>query len=665
MTPGSSHPSKLAWRVSAVLALGLAISSCALPGGSDPASPPGPEADSLATEETEADDPVTDPDAEARDLDATFDSVVAREAAGIQDTAVVDPEPVEPTDLDPWAERTLDSLTLEQKAGQLVMPWVLGDFAPEGSASHERIFRYIEEQGVGGVIMSVGTPIEVAAKLNDLQAHAEIPLLVAADLETGAGFRMRGAIHMPGNIDLGGATDFPSLMAVGATGKEDLAYEMGRITAIEARAVGVHVPFAPVLDVNNNPDNPIINVRSFGEDPRRVAGMGIAFVRGVQENGAIATGKHFPGHGDTEVDSHIALPVIRHDRARMDSVELHPFQEAIDAGMGAIMTAHISVPSLNGGVREPATLSPLVLTNVLRDEMGFDGLVFTDAMDMSAISRSHDSGAAAVRALEAGADVILMPASVNGAVEGIVEAVRSGRMTEERLDASVLRILETKESLGLHEDRFVPLDRIGRTVGIPDHTAVADDIARRSITLLKNDRGLLPLAGTRSARVMSVSYRRSSDILAGRFFNRVLRDTYPRLATVELDRDTDASTYDALLRQARERALVVVSTYVTAVSYSGSVAIPEELSEFIEGLSRMGVPHVVVSFGNPYLVTEFPGVQAYMLAWNGSEASQRAAAHALLGRGAITGRVPTRIPPLFEIGDGLTIRSKDPVAGAR
>lgn len=665
MTLGSTLPSKLAWRTLAVLALALAIPSCASPGGSDPSSPPGPETDAPDTEVAEAEDTLADPDPETRDLDAVFDSVVAREAAGIQDTAVVDPEPVEPTDLDSWAERTLDSLTLEQKAGQLIMPWVLGDFAPEGSDSHERIFRYIGEQGVGGVIMSVGTPFEVAAKLNDLQAHADIPLLVAADLETGAGFRMRGAIHMPGNIDLGGATDFPSLMAVGATGEEDLAYEMGRITALEARAVGIHVPFAPVLDVNNNPDNPIINVRSFGEDPRRVARMGISFVRGVQENGAIATGKHFPGHGDTETDSHIALPVIRHDRARMDSVELHPFQEAIDAGMGAIMTAHISVPSLNGGVREPATLSPLVLTNVLRGEMGFDGLVFTDAMDMSAISRSHDSGAAAVRALEAGADVILMPASVQGAVEGIVEAVRSGRLTEERLDASVLRILETKEDLKLHEDRFVPLDEIVRTVGIPDHTAVADDIARRSITLLKNERGLLPLAGTRSARVMSVSYRRSSDILAGRFFNRVLRDTYPRLATVELDRDTDAGTYEALLRQARDRALVVVSTYVTAVSYSGSVAIPEELSGFIEGLSRIGVPHVVVSFGNPYLVTEFPDVQSYMLAWNGSEASQRAAAHALLGRVAITGRVPTRIPPLFEIGDGLFIGSKDPVAGAR
>jgi beta-N-acetylhexosaminidase len=594
-------------------------------------------------------------DREARALEAALDSVVATEVDA----------PIPQRDLRTWAQRTLDEMSLEEKAGQLMMPWVLGDYAPEGSPSHERVLEYIEEQKIGGIIMSVGTPFEVAAKLNDFQEHAELPLLVAADLETGAGFRMRGAIHMPGTIDLGGATDFPTLMAVGATGQERLAYEMGRITALEARAVGIHVPFAPVLDVNNNPDNPIINVRSFGEDPAKVASMGIAFIRGVQENGAIATGKHFPGHGDTDVDSHMGLPVIRHDRERMDSVELRPFQEAIDAGMGAIMTAHISVPSLNGGVREPSTLSPLVLTNVLRDDMGFGGIVFTDAMDMSAISRIHNSGEAAVRAIEAGADVILMPASVKGAVEGIVEAVRSGRIEESRLDESVMRVLETKEGLELPSNRLVPIEDISDHVGVPAHTAVADRIAENSITLLKNDRSLLPLAGTRSARVLSVSYRRSSDVLAGRFFNRVLGDTYARLSSVALDADSEDVVYEQLTRRARDQALVVVSTYVTAVSYAGSIALPDELVEFIESLSRMGVPHTVVSFGNPYLVSAFPEVQSYMLAWNGSEASQRAAARALLGQATIAGRVPTRIPPLYEIGDGLRVPMKSRAAGGR
>ncbi len=558
-----------------------------------------------------------------------------------------------------WAERTFLQLTLREKVGQLIMPWVLGDYAPEGSPSHERVAEYVHNQGIGGVIMSVGTPLEVAAKLNDLQGHAKIPLLVGADLETGAGFRMRGAIYMPGSIELGGATQFPSLMALGASGDERLAYEMGRVTAIEARAVGIHVPFAPVLDVNNNPANPIINVRSFGESVVDVSRMGIAFIQGVQENGAIATGKHFPGHGDTEIDSHVALPVIRHDRARMDSVELRPFKEAIDAGLGAIMTAHISVPSLNGGIREPSTLSSLVLTSVLREEMGFDGLVFTDAMDMSAIARQHSAGEAAVRAIEAGADVILMPPDVARAIDGIVAAVESGRLTEERIDASVRRILETKESLGLHADRFVPLDRIGSLVGIPEHTALADEIAERSITLLKNDRNLLPLRGTRSASVLSVSFRRQSDLLSARYFNRALRETYPRLSSVDVDSDADATTYANVLRRVRGQNLVVISTYS---SYAGAVDALEDLANFVRQVERTGVPHVVISFGNPYLISSFPEAQAYMLAWNGSEASQRAAARALIGDFDILGRVPTSIPPLFELGAGLRVPMKTQAA---
>lgn len=577
-----------------------------------------------------------------------------------EDIGAAAEEPRPEPDLRSWAQRTLDGMSLREKIGQMLMTWSLGDFAPEGSESHDRVLGYIEEQGMGGVIMSVGSPTEVAAKLNDFQRHARVPLLVAADLETGAGFRMRGAVHMPGTIELGGATDFPALMALGATGEPGLAYEMGRITALEARAVGIHVPFAPVLDVNNNPDNPIINVRSFGEDPALVSQMGSAFVRGVQEHGAIATGKHFPGHGDTDTDSHLELPTILHDRARMDSVELRPFREAIEAGMGAVMTAHITVPALNGGNGDPATLSAAVLSDLLRGELGFGGILFTDAMDMRAISGRLGTGEAAVQAVEAGADVILMPPSVEDAVDGILDAVCSGRMPESRVDLSALRILKTKEALGLHEERTVPLREIPSTVGVPAHAEVADEIAEKSITLLKNGRNLLPLRGTRSARVLSVTYRRSSDVLAGRYFNRRLRRTYPRLSTAELDRDTGAALYEGLLRQARRSALVIVSTHVTAVSYSGSVVLPEEVSDFVKELGETDVSHIVVSFGNPYLIADFPDVQAYMLAWGGSEASQTAAARALFGEFAITSRSPIRIPGFAELGDGLRIPAKEP-----
>jgi beta-N-acetylhexosaminidase len=565
---------------------------------------------------------------------------------------------------DEWAERVLDRLTLREKVGQMIMPWMLGDFAPEGSASFDRILRMVEEDEIGGIIASVGMPVELAAKLNVLQRRSRLPLLVAADLETGAGMRLRGAVFLPGGTDLGGATQFPPLMAVGATGNRYWAYEMGRITAREARAVGIHVPFAPVLDVNNNPDNPIINTRSFGEDPRMVGAMGACFVRGVQEYGAVATGKHFPGHGDTDVDSHLELPVIPVGTDRMWELELVPFQRAIQAGMGAVMTAHISLPQLLGGNRLPATLSPGILTGLLRGEMGFDGLIFTDAMDMFAIDRIFPREEAAVRAVEAGADVILMPPVPSVAIRGIMNAVLEGRVSEERIDESVRRILRQKAELGLHRERTVDLEAIHRQVGIPAHLEVAREIAEGSITLLRNERNLLPLRGTPTANVLSVTYRRRNDLLAGRFLNAGLRATYRRLQTVEVGQDTRQEEYDRLLERARRMDAVVVSLHIAAVSYDGSVAAPDELVNFIRGLSASGTPHVVVSFGNPYLLSEFPEVQSYLLAWGGSHVSQRAAAAALLGQIPIRGGMPTRIPPAFQIGDGLRLPSPPPTVVA-
>ena len=557
---------------------------------------------------------------------------------------------------DSWARRTLAELTLRQKVGQMMMPWMLGDFTSAGGDSQIRLHELVEAQEVGGFIVSVGSPTEVAVKLNDLQEHARVPLMIAADLESGAGFRLRGAIHVPTNIDLGGATDFPSQMAVGATGDPELAYRMGRVTAREARAVGIHVPFAPVLDVNSNPDNPIINVRSFGEDPAAVARMGAAFVRGLEENGTIATGKHFPGHGDTGVDSHQSLPLIEANRPRLDSVELVPFRAAIQAGIGGIMTAHISVPALEGGGTLPATLSPAVMTGVLRDEMGFQGLLFTDAMDMGAIDKGFGRTEAPVRAVLAGADVILMPPSVATAIDAIVAAVESGRITEERIDRSVLRILAAKEKLGLSVAPQVLPAQVHRVVGIPEHVAVAREIAEKSLVLLRNERGLLPLAGTGSAKVLSVNFRRtSSDLFAGRWFNEALRATYPSLRVENTERTTAGVLWDQIQTEARRSDLVIVSVYVTAWDAG---AIPEDLADLIQDLARRRIPHVVVSFGNPYLLRSFPDAQAYLLGWSGSQVSQQAAARALLGQLPITGRTPTRIPPGFDIGAGIQLPAR-------
>jgi len=565
------------------------------------------------------------------------------------------PPPPARGEVEGWAEATLAGMGLREKAAQLMMPWMLGDFAPEGSAGHERVLRLVRDEKVGGVIVSLGSPTEVAVKLNALQQVAPLPLLVGADLETGAGFRFRSPVSLPGLVELGGATDFPPLMALGATGDRRLAYEMGRITALEARAVGVHLPFAPVLDVNNNPDNPVINVRSLGEDPQEVAALGSSLVRGIQEHGAVATGKHFPGHGDTDVDSHLDLPVIRVSRERLQGLELIPFQAAVEAGVGAIMTAHIALPGVTGNGDLPATLSPAVLTGILREQMGFRGLVVTDALDMNAVDRRFPRGEAAVRALEAGADLLLMPPDVPAAISAVVAAVESGRISESRLDVSVLRVLRAKEELGLHRARTVPVEGVSRSVGIPAHQAVAQEIADRSLTLLKNDRNLLPLAGTRTADVVSVTFRRQNDLLAGRTFNARLRQTYPRLREEYVDRESTRATYEALFDRARRSNLVVVSTYITAVTAAGSVSAPEELARFVGRLAEARIPHVVVSFGNPYLLREFPQAQGYLVAWGGAQVSQRAAARALLGEIRIQGRLPTRISPEFPIGSGLRV----------
>ncbi len=577
------------------------------------------------------------------------------------------PEPVAPPRATPatrpppltWAQRTLARMTLREKVGQLMMPFVLGNFAPEGSETHDRIVNIIEEESVGGLIMSVGSPSEVAVKLNDLQNHSKYPLLVAADLETGAGFRFRGAVHIPTNIALGGATTFPSLMAFGATGDPRHAYQLGRITALEARAMGVHVPFAPVLDVNNNPDNPIINIRSFGEDPNAVADLGVAFVRGLQDYGAVATGKHFPGHGDTGTDSHLALPIIQVGRERLDAIELVPFRAAIAAGIQGIMTAHIAVPAISGETI-PATVSHRVLTGLLRAEMGFDGIVFTDAMDMAAVTRLFPRGEAAVRAVLAGADVILMPNDVKQAIDAIVSAIDEGRLTEGRIDESVRRLLRLKEDLGLAEERSVPLEMIPQVVGVPQHMEMAREVAERSITLIRNERNLLPLLGTRRARVMSVSFRNPGDVLSGRYFDSRLRETYPRLVTRSVDEGTNSEAYQDLLSRARRSDLVVVSVYS---NYAGRVELPDATVEFVNELARRRVTHVVISFGNPYLISLFPDARVYLLAWSSAQVSQQAAADALFGDIAITGHSPVGMDPFFAVGDGIQVPQRVGASG--
>jgi beta-N-acetylhexosaminidase len=544
----------------------------------------------------------------------------------------------------------LGTLTLREKAAQMVWPTTLGDYVPDNAPAWRRITRYVTEDRVGGFTVSIGSPTEIASKLNALQRLSDVPLLIGADLEFGAGYRARGGYALPGLQDLGGAVVFPPEMAVGATRDTALAYEQGRITALEGRALGIHVVYGPILDVNNNPGNPVINTRSFGEDPKLAAALGAALVRGIQDNGMIATGKHFPGHGDTDVNSHLALPVVTASRARLDSVELVPFRAAVGAGVGAMMTFHGAMPALDS-TGAPGTLSAAVLQGVLRQELGFNGIVISDAMDMRGVLDQYGAVEATKRAVAAGADVLIQPLDVRQTIDAVVAGVTEGRYPESRLDGAVRRLLDAKRRVGLARRATVEIDSIRVVVGDSSHAAVARRIAERSVTLVKDSLRALPLARA-GARVLAITVAPRADVIAGSAFNAELRQAYPRLRAVTIVPE-DTAAYRTLLRTADSNDVVIVSSYISHRWDAASVAAPKALGDFVRDLTRRRRPPVVISFGNPYLLQQLPAAPAYLVAWGGFPVSQRAAAQALLGATPITGRLPISIPPLAPIGAGL------------
>ena len=542
-----------------------------------------------------------------------------------------------------WADSVLRTLTLREKAGQIVWPSLFGDYTSSDSPEWQRLTSYITRDKVGGFTISVGSPTEIAAKLNAMQSMSAIPLLFGADLEAGAGFRARGGYFIPNAIDLGGAVASPPEMAIGATGDTTLAFEEGKLTAIEGRALGIHIAYAPVLDVNNNPANPVINTRSYGEDPHQVARLGAAFIRGLQANGMIATGKHFPGHGDTGVNSHLALPVVTVSRSRLDSVELIPFKAAVKSGVGAIMSFHGAMPALDSsGV--PGTLSSKVLTGLLRGEMQFKGIIISDAMDMRGVLDQYGAVESVKRAIAAGVDVLIQPLSVPQTIDAVVAGVREGRYTEARLDESVRRILTAKARLGLNKSKLVDLNALRFVVGDSAHLNTSNDIAVKSITLVKDSLGSVPLALPAAARVLSVTVGRRADLSAGVAFNDVIRGRYAGLRAEFVAADDPSADYARMERAADSADVTIVSSYVGQSWNATSAAAPQTFTSFIDHLVRPGRKLIVVSFGNPYLLQQISAVPAYVVAWGGSQGSQVAAAQALLGASPITGRLPISIP---------------------
>ena len=553
-----------------------------------------------------------------------------------------------------WAERQLRQLSMAEKIAQLFIIRLDGFFQNAQSPSYRETTALVEEFGAGGMMFGPGTPMTQITMANDLQRKAEIPLLVSQDTEWGVGMRIDEA------------TTFPPAMALGAARDASLAYRVGHATAQEARALGVHQIYAPVADVNNNPENPIINIRSFGENPALVGTMASAFAEGARAGGTIATVKHFPGHGDTDIDSHMALPVLRFDRARLDSLELVPFRQVLDGGVGSVMTGHLALPELEPDASVPASLSKNVTTGLLREDLGFDDLIVTDALNMNAVRREFGVGETAVRVLASGADLILMSEDPWLAHDAVETAVRAGRIDTSRINASVRRVLNAKAELDLHERRYVPLDTTRDRVDRRSHGVLAGTVARRSLTLLNNKDDLLPLTAPDEYDAMVVKLSDSAAPGEGDAFVDALAE-YPAIESLSvrrLDPRSDSADVADHLDAARTHDLVVVPSSLRVRAWSGSIGFNDRHRRFLDSLLADGPPVVLAAFGNPYAPTGLtPQPEAVIAAYSAGRPSQRAAAQAIVGAASTPGRLPVTIPDFAERGAGQTLPGGTPRLG--
>ncbi len=524
----------------------------------------------------------------------------------------------------------LGSMSLEEKTGQLfVFTWVSLPQVLHDMRLHP-----------GGFVRIYSDAVTVAREHEILQADARIPLILGADFERGIGSTISGAVDIATN------------MGIGATGSEEIARACGNAIATEARAIGVNMNYVPVVDVNTNPLNPVIGVRSFGGDARAVARLGAAFIRGSREGGVLTSAKHFPGHGDTAADTHSDLAVLQADRARLDSVELLPFRHAIEAGVDSIMTAHLRVPAVEPDPL-PATLSPRVIRDLLRGELGFDGVVVSDALEMGAITRNFPPREAYVRAINAGVDNLIMPLDNENAVRLVVDAVRSGEISGERLDEAAGRILTMKENRGLFDEpRYSVPDDLLTRINTPAHRQLALRANLQGITLVRDDAGILPLKpGTRVAALSFSNHEEYRSYFAEprSFGAHIARAGFPcewahcgTLADATLH---EHGVLDRALRAAERADVIVLGAFVRIVLASGTIRLEPRFVEFARKLANLGKPVVAVAFGNPYALGQLPMAGALVAAYGFGEATQEAAAQLICGSSPFRGKLPVTLPP--------------------
>jgi beta-N-acetylhexosaminidase len=571
-----------------------------------------------------------------------------------------------------WADQQLGKMSVDEKIGQLISVGINATFLNQDSEAFKALRHQVVDNHVGGIILFRGPVYESVMLVNRMQALAKYPLLISADLEAGAGMRFDDTVNFPWN------------MAIAATGNPDYARRAGELTAREARALGIQQIYAPVADVNNNAANPVINVRSYGEDPVQVGRFVAAFVEGAQQGGVMATAKHFPGHGDTATDSHRGLPEIDVNRARLDSLEFVPFRAAVDAGVGSVMTGHIGLPLIDNtaitplprDVKQkpietedgaeivvqngtmPTTLSP-VMNGILRHELHFDGLIVTDALSMSGLTLYFTQEEASVRALEAGADMLLKPGDPDAAFRGVREAVKKGRLSEQRIVVSARKVLAAKYDLGLPQQRLTPLDEIDRLVAGKSAMELAGHIAGDAITLVRNDANFLPLKLTPATRIFNLAITNGDDrtIVAQTFIAAMARGAQKMETIVLDDRSSDAEVTKALDAAGRAN-LVIVSMYGRVrTGQARSVALPEPGTKALNELLNRHAPLIGISFGNPYVLLSFPKLQTYLVSYGDMPSLQEATAQVLLGQSDIKGRLPISLPGLYPRGTGIQLKA--------
>jgi beta-N-acetylhexosaminidase len=546
-----------------------------------------------------------------------------------------------PQKSDEWMEKTLNTLSLREKIGQMVMVRMSGEYTNFNSEKFAELRRHVEENKLGGFIVFRGEANSIAALTNELQKISKLPLLFSADYERGLRMQLRTG------------TPFTTNMGIAAAGDTDAAYRQGKIIAEEMRAIGVNWLFAPVADINNNPDNPVINIRSFGENPNKVADFAAALARGVRDGGGLATLKHFPGHGDTATDSHIGLSVIQVDRERLNNLELTAFRKAINEGVDAVMTAHVAVPKVTGD-EVPATLSEKVSTEILRKDLGFRGIITTDAMEMGAIKKTYSDEKSVVMAVKAGADIILLPNDAKQTIDAIEAAVKSGELTEARIDESVRRLLAAKHRLGLHENRLVDLNKVNQIVEKPENVREANLTAEKSITLLRNTDNVFPMSVEQAAKTLFVIVAADDEPEQGRALIPEILRRQPRAKIIRLDPRTRSDEYEKVLAEANGFDRVMLAVFVKRAAGKGTVALPNVQADFVKKMIGNGKPVGVAAFGSPYLIRQFPEAKNYFVTYAIEDVAQTAATKTIFGETPFQGRLPVSVPGIFEIGAGLT-----------